>query len=121
MTKKDMKSIIGGIVNSNKLIPKEQAEDQMPEVLKELQLSKEMEMALEAERKKNVGRPKKGEEERIRENRTTFIVDKETVRKLKYIAVMDCTLIKDIVAEAFDRYIEEWERKKGHTIKLPKN
>ena len=88
----------------------------------ELGLSPEQEETLNAERRKKVGRPigAKSGTAKPREERATFIVDKEITRKLKYIALADTKLYKKVVAEALSSYIEKWENKNG-VINLPNN
>lgn len=45
--------------------------------------------------------------------RATFLLAPETVRKIKYISVMEDRLQKDIVAEALNDYIQHWEIQNG--------
>lgn len=80
----------------------------------------EMKENLEAKRRQNVGRPRKGETgSKSEEVRATFIVDPEVVRKLKYISLVESNLLKDVISEALTSYIESWESENGR-IRLPK-
>ena len=53
----------------------------------------QMKSRLEAKRKENVGRPKKGEAaknaKKLQEVRATFIVDADLLRKVKYISLVE--------------------------------
>jgi hypothetical protein len=46
-------------------------------------------------------------------------VDKDLTRKLKYIALMETKLYKNVISEALISYIERWESENG-VINLPK-
>ena len=132
MAKKDrLKSLIGAITESpiqEQPQPQEEVtastmgEDRVPtELVQELGISPEMEEQLNEVRRAKVGRPKgrKNGNPNPRGDRATFVVDKEITRKLKYIALMETKLYKDIVSEALSSYIERWESEKG-VINLPK-
>lgn len=68
----------------------------------------------ETPKKKPVGRPKKEEKkDQESEVRTTIVSDRLTMRKLKYIAVMDDCLLKDVIDQALESYIQKWEKKNG--------
>lgn len=47
------------------------------------------------------------------EARTTVILNKELVKKVKYIALAEGTSIKDKVTEGLTAIVEEWEAKNG--------
>ena len=53
------------------------------------------------------------------ETRATFIVNEDTLSKLKAIAYWDRVMIKEVVAEALQEKIERWEKKNG-PVKEPK-
>ena len=80
-----------------------------------------MEDQLNEIRRAKTGRPKgrKNGNPKPREERATFIVDKDLTRKLKYIALMETKLYKNVISEALSRYIERWESENG-VINLPK-
>lgn len=63
-----------------------------------------MKSKLEAKRRENVGRPKKGElaksAKKPQEIRATFIVDPDLLRKVKYISLVEGILLKDVISEA---------------------
>ncbi len=91
------------------------------EVVKELGISPEMEEQLNEIRRAKTGRPRgrKNGNPKPREERATFIVDKDLTRKLKYIALMETKLYKNVISEALSSYIERWESENG-VINLPK-
>lgn len=70
-------------------------------------------LELERLRRRNVGRPRKGTRGNGRENRATFVVDRDLTRKIKYIALMETKLHKQVIAEALGGYVSEWERLHG--------
>ena len=112
-------------VDMDKLLHPEVGE--VPEETKErLQISPELLEALNKERVKKSGRPRKDGERPTQETgtkegetRATFIVDKALLKKIKYISVMETKLHKDIVNEALSKYIAEWEAENGK-IKIKK-
>ena len=91
-------------------------------IVEELGISPEMEDKLNIIRQEKVGRPKgrKNGNPKERENRATFIVSPEIVRKLKYISLMESRLYKVVVSEALQSYIDQWEDRNGK-INLPNN
>ena len=91
------------------------------ELVEELGIAPEMEAKLNEVRQSRVGRPKgsRNGEPKERENRATFIVEKGLTRKLKYIALMETKLYKDVISEALSSYVERWEKNNGK-INLPK-
>ena len=131
MAKKDrLKSLIGAITESpiqEQPQPQEEVkastmeEDRVPtELVQELGISPEMKEQLNEVRRAKVGRPKgrKNGNPNPRGDRATFVVDKAITRKLKYIALMETKLYKDVVSEALSSFIERWESENG-TINLP--
>lgn len=48
-----------------------------------------------------------------------FIVDPDQIRKVKYISLVESSLMKDVISNALTTYIETWETKNGK-IRLPK-
>ena len=85
--------------------------------------TEQMKSKLEAKRRENVGRPKKGETaksaKKPQEIRATFIVDPDLVRKVKYISLVEGILLKDVISEALNNYGDDWEEK-NKKIRLPK-
>lgn len=85
--------------------------------------TEKMKSKLEAKRRANVGRPKKGETSKSgkkpQEIRAAFIVDPDLLRKVKYISLVEGTLLKDVISEALSSYLDEWEEK-NKKIRLPK-
>lgn len=78
---------------------------------------------LEAKRKEHVGRPKNGEiinrSKKSKEIQSTFIVDSDLLRKVKYISLVDGALLKDVIAEALNAYVDKW-KEENKKIRLPK-
>lgn len=123
MAKKNLASLMNGIMGDPK--PQEPTISETPtnEPVSEphsSEVTEEMKESLEAKRYSNVGRPKKGTTNtKKEETRATFIVDPELIRKLKYISLVESSLLKDIVSEALTNYISAWEVENGK-IRLPK-
>lgn len=93
--------------------------------LEEAGLSEELVEALQKKRLEGAGRPsRRGASPRssvedlckIGETRATFIVRKETLKKVKYVSLMDTKKIKDVIEEALTDYLSKWEAENG-TIK----
>ena len=89
----------------------------------EMAATEQMKSKLEAKRRENVGRPKKGEAaksaKKPQEIRATFIVDPDLVRTVKYISLVEGILLKDVISEALNNYVDAWEEK-NKKIRLPK-
>lgn len=90
------------------------------ETAERLNISPDLLEALNRERTKNVGRPRKENARptqetgtRPGETRATFIVDKLQLRKVKYISLMDTRLLKDVIADALSEYVDKWESENG--------
>ena len=85
--------------------------------------TEQMKSKLEAKHRENVGRPKKGETaksaKKPQEIRATFIVDPDLVRKVKYISLVEGILLKDVISEALNNYVDAWEEN-NRKIKLPR-
>ena len=84
--------------------------------------TEKMKSKLDAKRRENVGRPKKGETaksaKKPQEIRATFIVDPDLVRKVKYISLVEGILLKDVISEALNNYVDAWEEK-NKKVRLP--
>lgn len=121
--KKDIENFINGIVGKDEpaaQLPAADAQGNLPkETAEALQITPEMEEQLNAARRANVGRPAKGTTAKGREHRATFIVDVETIKKLKYISLVSGKLLKTITTDALTNYVKQWENENG-TINLPK-
>lgn len=116
MAKKNLASLMNGIMGKSK--PTEPAVEQLESTA--VEVTEEMKANLEANRRRNVGRPRKGESgSKTNEVRATFIVDPELIRKVKYISLVESSLLKDVISEALTSYIEAWESENGK-IRLPK-
>ena len=85
--------------------------------------TEQMKSKLEAKRRENVGRPKKGETvksaKKPQEIRATFIVDLDLLQKVKYISLVEGVLLKDVISEALNNYVDKWETD-NRKIRLPK-
>lgn len=79
----------------------------------EMAATEQMKSKLEAKRRENVGRPKKGESaksaKKPQEIRATFIVDPDLLQKVKYISLVEGALLKDVISEALNNYVDKWE------------
>lgn len=60
------------------------------------------------------GRPKKDN----KGERSTFIVDPEIMKKIKYICLVDGKMQMEVIDEALTNYIKSWEADNGR-IRLP--
>ena len=100
---------------SSKVAPKQEAT--------ETAATEQMQFKLEAKRRENVGRPKKGESaksaKKPQEIRATFIVDPDLLQKVKYISLVEGILLKDVISEALNNYVDKWETD-NRKIRLPK-
>lgn len=89
----------------------------------EMEATDKMKSKLEAKRRENVGRPKKGETaksgKKPHEIRATFIVDPDLLQKVKYISLVEGALLKDVISEALNNYVDKWETD-NRKICLPK-
>ena len=89
----------------------------------ETETTEKMKSRLEAKRRENVGRPKKGETvksaKKPQEIRATFIVDLDLLQKVKYISLVEGVLLKDVISEALNNYVDKWETN-NRKIRLPK-
>lgn len=85
--------------------------------------TEQMKSKLDAKRRENVGRPKKGESaknaKKPQEIRATFIVDPDLLQKVKYISLVEGILLKDVISEALNNYVDKWETD-NRKIRLPK-
>lgn len=116
--------MIQGIVGNKTPDPVETSTengDVSPELVESLEITPEMEEALNEVRKRKVGRPRKDAAERKKPNegRATFVVDNRLIRKVKYISLVEARLLKDIISEALSDYISKWENE-NEPIKLPR-
>lgn len=119
MAKKNLASLMNGIMGDSKPSGPEAPAIGQPESAA-AEVTEEMKANLEANRRRNVGRPRKGESgSKTNEIRATFIVDPEIIRKVKYISLVESSLLKDVISEALTSYIEAWESENGK-IRLPK-
>ena len=100
---------------SSKVAPKQEAT--------ETAATEQMKSKLEAKRRENVGRPKKGEAaksaKKPQEIRATFIVDPDLLQKVKYISLVEGIILKDVISEALNNYVDKWETD-NRKIRLPK-
>jgi len=80
--------------------------------------------------KKKPGRPKTStrkvektsqEGTKEKETRATFIVNEDSLEKLKAIAYWDRKLIKEVVDEAIQDYIDKHEKKSGKVKPIPED
>jgi len=78
---------------------------------------------------KKTGRPQtsqreitKSSQEGTKENETraTFIINEGLLDKIKAVAYWERSLIKDVLAEALEAYLEQYEQKHGKIKNIPK-
>lgn len=130
MSKKNLSLLIGGFIgearHSDNMQEQSQPDDKSVRDAdtshepQSLETEEKMKSRLDAKRKENVGRPKKGETaKKAKEIRATFIVDPDLLRKVKYISLVDGLLLKDVISEALTTYIDGWEER-NKKIRLPK-
>lgn len=99
MAKKNLTSLVSGFIgNENK--------DE------EAQIEIKVGTVSDTKTKKGPGRPKKIKEGGETE-KTTFVGDRQLIRKLKFIAILEDCLLKDVIDDAFKTYIEHWEKENG--------
>lgn len=53
------------------------------------------------------------------EIRATFIVDPDLLQKVKYISLVEGALLKEVISEALNNYVDKWETD-NRKIRLPK-
>jgi hypothetical protein len=117
MAKRDLASLMSGIIGEKSSAETSKVENNETQLATEV--TDEMKENLEARRKRNVGRPRKGEPgSKSNEVRATFIVDPDLVRKVKYISLVESNLLKDVINSALQEYINAWESANGK-IRLP--
>lgn len=113
MADRKLKSLMNGIMGTD---PQAQ-ETTVEETITVEESSKPTEKPTPKTEKKGPGRPKKaatGEEDSAK---GTFVADRQIIRKLKFIALVEDCLLKDVIDEAFKTYIEKWEKKNGEIPK----
>jgi hypothetical protein len=116
--KKDIANLISGICSGTPTATTNT--DITEEAVTRLQITDEMQEALNERRRAKVGRPvgtgKKEKNEN--EGRATFVVDNNLIRKIKYISLCEGKLLKDILSEMMGEYIDKWENE-NRKIDLP--
>lgn len=113
MTKKDLTSLVKSIID--KICPSAPAASAIEKPnTTAVKITEEMKTMLEANRRRKVGRPRKGESgSKTTEIRATFIVVPDLIRKVKYISLVESSLLKDVISNVLTTYIETWEIKNG--------
>jgi len=116
-----MKELLRGIVSDTTPTAEEKFTDVPQETVERLKITPEMEEALNRKREELSGRPKKGRPRSKDPNEihATLILNKDDVRKMKYIALMETKMVKEVFSEAISYYVEMWESEHSK-IKLPK-
>ena len=116
MADRKLKSLMNGIMGTEP----QTKETTVEETITVEESSKPAEKPTTKPKKKGPGRPKKaatGEEDTAK---GTFVADRQIIRKLKFIAIMEDCMLKDIIDDAFKTYIEKWEKKNGEIPKPKK-
>lgn len=115
--KSKIAQVIGGIVGTPQ--PRVETEELSQSAADQMNISAELLEAINKERTQNAGRPRKSDVyspkrgTKKSETRATFIVNEDTLRKVKYISVLETRMIKDLVADALDAFICKWESENG--------
>ena len=52
------------------------------------------------------------------ETRTTIIINKDRLKKVKFIALTEGKTIKEIIAEVIDDKLERWEKENGPILNI---
>lgn len=103
MSKKNLSSLMDGLIGA---VPQAQSTSEN--------------MSEKQTEKRKAGRPRKiVDENSLKEVRATFIVNQDNLQKIKYISLVESSMLKDIVGEALSSFIENWEKENG-SIRLPK-
>lgn len=113
---KKLTSVMNGIMGN----PPQLEENEVEEVVSVEETTKPNTKSTPKVEKKGPGRPKKitsGEEDSAK---GTFVADRQVIRKLKFIALVEDCLLKDVIDEALKAYIEKWEKKNGEIPKPKK-
>ena len=114
MAKKDLSSLMSGILGE----PAQ--EEKKPIITDAAEVTPEMESSLEEKRKRNVGRPRKDSTGKgSADVHATFIVNPELIRKMKYVSLVEGKLLKEVIGAALTDYLANWEANNGK-IRLPK-
>lgn len=124
MAKKDIAGLMEGFIGtpkkenpdtSTKTQDTEREDNRLDHATAEaMGITPEMEAKINELRYRKVGRPKgTGRKDKPEETRATFVVNPNTIRKLKFISLNEGRLHKDIIEEALSKYITEWEEKNG--------
>ena len=113
MAKKNLSALMSGIMGGEKEERTPAAAQAAPEV------TEEMRESLAEKRNQKRGRPRKEGEKAAADIRATFIVNSDTLRKLKYVTLIEGKLQKDVLDEALNAYLEAWQQENGR-INLPK-
>lgn len=102
MAKKNLASLMNGIMGE------EPKSDNQP-IASGLQVKDG-----EPDSPKKVGRPRKNSNDTI----TSIQIDKNKLRKIKYISFFSDCMLKDVIDKALSDYLDRWETENG-TIVLP--
>lgn len=120
MAKKNIAALMNGLMGASKEEHSGESTSTPTDLPSGMAETEDREKMLTKKRYQNVGRPPKGEvRSKNDEIRATFIVSPEIVRKLKFISLVESSLLKDVINTALTGYIDQWENENG-TIKLPR-
>jgi len=93
MAKKNLTSLMDGILGDNKA--PEETQNESSQI---------------AEKKTAVAKPRRSAKNDVH---ATIVVDADIMRKIKYIAIMENVMIKNVIGDALSKKIEEWEKENG--------
>lgn len=110
MAKKNLASLMSGIMGES-----QQSDNPVSE--QETQTHNQPTQTQQATPKR--GRPSKSTPDgKTDETRATFIVSESLLRKMKYISLVEGSLLKDVLRDSLESYISNWEKTNGQ-INLP--
>lgn len=121
MAKKNLASLMDGIIGDDSI--RENQESAIPKTSETSDSSDNSELSgadktgVQYTRRKP-GRPPKSAADRLEEVRATIIVEPDVLKKIKYISLIEGSMIKEVMNEAFRSYISAWEAANGK-IRLP--
>lgn len=115
MAKKDIASLVNGLVGDNKENTQGDTKQETAATADQNKKNEENNSYLPP--KRPVGRPRRPDDSA--DIRATFIVNAVLLRKLKYIALVECKPIKDAIFEAMELYVTNWEKERDIKIDLP--
>lgn len=122
MAKKNLASLMDGIIGDDSI--RQNQESAIPKTSETSDSSNNSELSgadktgVQPTQRRKPGRPPKSAADRLEEVRATIIVEPDVLKKIKYISLIEGSMIKEVMNEAFLSYITAWEAANGK-IRLP--